>query len=105
MSPKKIENVSGWTTLAKAKKCPRCHQIGTLVKEQKTLDLTYMGYVYTCENGLCSWAGTNWIVMADDEGKVPMMDIGHTNKMFPKMKDITDAALARLRTTFDDVES
>lgn len=99
----KEDNVSGTTTHDSAKKCPKCGNYGTLVKEEKTLDLRYKGYVYTCENGRCTWAGTNWVVMVDEDGRVPMMDIGHTKKMFPKLKDITDAERARIRTTFDDV--
>ena len=91
------------TTLAKAKKCPKCHNTGTLVSEGRTTDPRYTGYVFTCEHKLCLWYNTSWVVTADDEDNVPMMDIGHTKKVFPKRKDMTEADRQRMRETFDDI--
>ena len=91
------------TTLTTASKCPKCNNQGTLVKEAPTTDPKYTGYIFMCETKTCLWSNTTWVVTADDEGKVPTMDIGHTKRVFPKRKDMTDADRQRLRDTFDDV--
>ena len=90
------------TTLNKASKCPKCNNYGELVKKAPTTDHSLTGYVYKCMHKLCLWYDTTWIVTADEDDKVEMMDIGHTAKLFPKRKAMSDADRKRLREMFDD---
>jgi len=91
------------TTLAKAKKCPKCNNLGEQVTQGPTTDPRYTGYIFKCTHKLCLWYDTTWAVTADDEDKVPMMDIGHTKKIFPARKEITEEQRKHIRETFDDV--
>lgn len=91
------------TTLAVARKCPKCNNVGTLVKQSKTADPEYTGYIFMCETKICLWGGTTWVVTADSEGVVPVRDIGHVDKTFPDRAKITDEQRKRIRETFDDV--
>lgn len=80
----------GETTLAVAKKCPKCNNVGTLVGEKPTSDPRLTGHIYMCETKTCLWGGTTWLVMVDENGKVPTMDIGHERKLFPKLPEISE---------------
>ena len=91
------------TTLATAKKCPKCNQVGEQVGEAPTSDPKYTGYVFTCLYKLCVWFETNWIVTVDEDGKVPVRDTGHIKKSFPALPEITPEQRKQIRENFDDV--
>ena len=93
------------TTLAVAKKCPKCNNTGTLVKKSPTGDPSLEGHVYMCETKTCLWGGTTWIVMVNDEGKVPVMDIGHEKKLFPELPKISPEQMKNLRQSLRDDET
>lgn len=91
------------TTLDSAKKCPKCNNYGDQVHQGPTTDPKITGYIFKCMHKLCLWYDTTWVVTADEDGKVPMMDIGHTKKIWPGRREITDEQRKRIRETFDDV--
>ncbi len=91
------------TTLDKAKKCPKCHNYGEQTHEGRTTDPKIKAYVFKCTHKVCLWYDTTWIVTVDEDGKVPMMDIGHTKKIWPSLRKITDEQRRRIRETFDDI--
>lgn len=76
----------GETTLQTARKCPKCNSEGALVSTQPTEDLKLTGYVYQCENKVCPWFSTRWVVTADEDDKVTTRDPGHDPKRFPAME-------------------
>ena len=90
------------TTLSKASKCPKCNNVGDLILQKPTNDPRYTGNVYKCMYKLCLWYDTTWVVTVDEDGKGHMRDIGHTQKIYPALKKITDEQRRILRETFDD---
>ncbi len=77
------------TTLATARKCPKCNNTGELILKQPTETPELTGYVYQCNYKLCVWLGTRWVVTVDKDDKVPTRDTGHDPKRFPVMPAIT----------------
>ncbi len=90
------------TTLATAKKCPKCNNVGDLISKQPTEVPELTGYVFQCMNKVCPWFNTRWVVTADEDDKVPVRDIGHDPKRFPARAVITEEQRERMRTKFDD---
>ena len=85
------------TTLKTAKKCPKCNNLGELIKQERTSDPELTGYVYQCNYKLCTWFGTRWVVTSDKNDVVPTRDIGHDPKRFPALPTITETQRERLR--------
>jgi hypothetical protein len=83
-----MSDVTTYTTFDVAKKCPKCNNYGEIVKENPGSVSHPDSKVYTirCETKLCRWYNTTWIVEVDKDGKVPVRDIGHTQKRFPERK-------------------
>ncbi len=73
-------------TIEQARKCPKCSVTGAVtLKETVTDNKGKPAKLETlkCENGPCVWFGSNWVVMIDSDGNVPVRDSGHEEKTFP----------------------
>lgn len=77
------------STFEEAKRCPRCKKPGndrhqSLVRgaREKGLDPgTAVHYIY-CENPVCPWYETNWIIQVNPDGSVPPPTMHH-EKQYP----------------------
>ncbi len=78
------------TTLQTARKCPKCNNEGAMVTQQPTETPKLTGYVFQCENKVCPWYTTRWVVTADEDDKVPVRDTGHDPKRFPAVPRISE---------------
>ncbi len=90
------------TTLQTARKCPKCNHEGLLISKQPTEIDELTGYVFQCENKVCPWYSTRWVVTADEDDKVPTRDIGHDPKRFPSVPTITERQRQQLLDRLPD---
>ncbi len=84
------------TTLQTARKCPKCNNEGELIVKERTTNPKLTGHVYQCNNKVCPWYTTRWVVTVDDEDHVQTRDPGHDPKRFPPLPTITEAQRQRL---------
>ncbi len=93
------------TTLATASKCPKCNNVGELIKKAPTEDPKLTGHVFQCNYKLCTWLNTRWIVTVDDDDKVQTRDPGHDPKRFPTVEPITDKQQEHVLDWIEDDEA
>jgi len=87
-------------TVKEAAYCPKCNELGIVVANKKLAngdDLT----TYHCENRLCRWYRTGWVVQSDTNGHVAEREHGARglDKDFPHM---TPGQLARGRAAAEE---
>lgn len=93
------------TTLSTARQCPRCNTPGELITKAPTEDVKLTGYVFQCNNKVCPWFDTRWVVTVDDDDKVQTRDPGHDPKRFPAVQPITDKQQDGLLDWIEDDEA
>lgn len=60
-------------------------------------------YTIRCENKLCTWADTTWIVEVDAEGRVPVRDTGHVPKRFVSREKTGVVDPAKMKAYMDRI--
>ncbi len=78
-------------TVEDALHCPKCGVTGIKVQEKST-DTGGKVYVIHCQNKLCPWLNTGWIMQLDRHGAVVERDRGV--KDFPSL-NVYDIAAAK----------
>lgn len=71
------------TTVEDAKRCPRCDQPG----DQTVTTAGPKGsklYTFVCNNRLCRWYSTGWIVQVNADGSIPERKGGEKEFTTPK---------------------
>lgn len=77
-------------TIQEAAKCPKCKKEGRLDQNFKHTDEHNINWdvtTYICDNEICPWYNTGWVVQSDKNGVVYERDIGERgmDKDFPKL--------------------
>lgn len=70
--------------LEEASRCPKCANPGREVRAIPSREKGVI-HVYLCENSLCMWSGTTWIVQVLPDGTIP--DRKRGSKEFPKLPE------------------
>lgn len=71
------------TTLESASHCPRCGNAGLEVLVARGNRPGSKVHTFNCENSLCRWYKTGWVVQVNEDGSVP--ERGHGEKDFPTL--------------------
>lgn len=65
-----------------ASRCPKCGNSGELKQQRPGPDRSEI-HILTCQNKVCRWYQTDWVVQRLEDGTVPVRET--TEKTFPKM--------------------
>lgn len=73
------------TTYEIARQCPKCGLYGELTRTDPGPRRSKIE-TYTCENEVCPWYGTGWVVQINSDGSIPERKQGGV-KAYPELPD------------------
>jgi len=72
------------TTYEEARQCPKCHQYGVHAQTDSGPRGSKIE-TYVCDNEICLWYQTGWVVQVNRDGSIPNRTEGP--KEFPMLSD------------------
>ncbi len=88
-----------------AVRCPKCDQPG---RDTGHVPDDHGGKIYSimCENASCVWFETNWAILVQADGTIPIRERGsRVPKVFPKDAGMTPEKAAKIVSAIQDTET
>lgn len=80
--------------LAQRKRCPKCEQPGREEGVRRSGDLTKKVMTMICENELCVWFQTGWVITLMLDGSLPSVDSPEVLRAKPKAFPILERGVS-----------
>ena len=89
-------------TFEEASRCPKCDNPGE--QKEKRADRTHDLYIFTCQNKVCLWYQTDWVVQRNSDGTIPEREVNRL-KTFPVVPGMSqEKAIEQVKKTIKDEE-
>ena len=88
-----------------AVRCPKCDQPG---RDTGHVPDDHGGKIYSimCENSACAWFETNWAILVQADGTIPIRERGErVPKVFPKDAGMTPEKAAKIVSAIQDTDT